>query len=291
MHAPRAAARPTRCRATRWSPSHWRGKRGQVTELATGRDFYASPRLSPDGKRLAFLAWDLPDMPWDSAALYVARRPRRRHAGPAQAHRRRRRQRRLPAGVGTGRPPLLHLGQDRLGPVSIAGTASAIARVHGAAAPSCGGRSGCSARAAMRCTPTGSFAAVSSEHGMPLSGDRHARRAARHVAHARLQQQRRAHRRSRRRRRRLRRARQPAARDAGRHAASAAAACSRSPDAPPTVIDAGFVSRGEVRRVHATPSGETVYGIHYPPANAASPRTQGRRCRRRWCWRTAGPPA
>jgi dienelactone hydrolase len=48
------------------------GERGQITELATGRDFYAGPRLSPDGLSLAFLAWDLPDMPWDSAALYVA---------------------------------------------------------------------------------------------------------------------------------------------------------------------------------------------------------------------------
>jgi dipeptidyl aminopeptidase/acylaminoacyl peptidase len=46
--------------------------RGVISELATGRDFYSSPRLSPDGARLAFLAWDLPDMPWDSAALYVA---------------------------------------------------------------------------------------------------------------------------------------------------------------------------------------------------------------------------
>jgi dipeptidyl aminopeptidase/acylaminoacyl peptidase len=48
------------------------GARGEVTELAGGRDFYASPRLSPDGSSLAYLAWDLPDMPWDSAALYVA---------------------------------------------------------------------------------------------------------------------------------------------------------------------------------------------------------------------------
>jgi dipeptidyl aminopeptidase/acylaminoacyl peptidase len=45
---------------------------GEVTTLAEGRDFYASPRLSADGRRLAFLAWDLPDMPWDSATLYVA---------------------------------------------------------------------------------------------------------------------------------------------------------------------------------------------------------------------------
>jgi dipeptidyl aminopeptidase/acylaminoacyl peptidase len=48
------------------------GKPGAVTELAAGRDFYASPRLSADGERLAYLAWDLPDMPWDSAALLVA---------------------------------------------------------------------------------------------------------------------------------------------------------------------------------------------------------------------------
>jgi dipeptidyl aminopeptidase/acylaminoacyl peptidase len=47
-------------------------QRGQVTELAAGRDFYASPRVSPDGRQLAFLAWDLPNMPWDSAALHVA---------------------------------------------------------------------------------------------------------------------------------------------------------------------------------------------------------------------------
>lgn len=50
-----------------------RRERGRVTELAAGRDFYASARASPDGGELAFLAWDLPDMPWDSAALYVAR--------------------------------------------------------------------------------------------------------------------------------------------------------------------------------------------------------------------------
>jgi dipeptidyl aminopeptidase/acylaminoacyl peptidase len=48
------------------------GKSGGIAELAAGRDFYASPRLSADGGRLAFLAWDLPDMPWDSAALFVA---------------------------------------------------------------------------------------------------------------------------------------------------------------------------------------------------------------------------
>lgn len=48
------------------------GKPGSVTPLAAGHDFYASPNVSPDGRTLAWLAWDLPHMPWESAALYVA---------------------------------------------------------------------------------------------------------------------------------------------------------------------------------------------------------------------------
>jgi len=47
-------------------------KPGEITELAAGRDFYAGARLSPDARQLAYIAWDLPDMPWDSATLYVA---------------------------------------------------------------------------------------------------------------------------------------------------------------------------------------------------------------------------
>jgi dienelactone hydrolase len=43
--------------------------------LLEGHDFYASPRISPDGRCLAFLAWDLPSMPWDAAQLYVAELP------------------------------------------------------------------------------------------------------------------------------------------------------------------------------------------------------------------------
>jgi dipeptidyl aminopeptidase/acylaminoacyl peptidase len=45
---------------------------GDVHVLATGHDFYAAPRISPDGKRLAFLTWDHPRMPWDGTELWVA---------------------------------------------------------------------------------------------------------------------------------------------------------------------------------------------------------------------------
>jgi len=34
-------------------------------------DFVASPRVSPDGRRLAFIAWDHPAMPWDETRLIV----------------------------------------------------------------------------------------------------------------------------------------------------------------------------------------------------------------------------
>jgi len=39
--------------------------------LASGHDFYASPRLSPDGRWLAWLAWDHPNMPWNGTRLYL----------------------------------------------------------------------------------------------------------------------------------------------------------------------------------------------------------------------------
>jgi dipeptidyl aminopeptidase/acylaminoacyl peptidase len=45
---------------------------GEMLTLATGHDFYASPALSPDGRRLAWLAWNHPNMPWDGSELWLA---------------------------------------------------------------------------------------------------------------------------------------------------------------------------------------------------------------------------
>jgi dipeptidyl aminopeptidase/acylaminoacyl peptidase len=46
---------------------------GKILNLIYGSDFYSSPRLSPDGKYLAWLSWNHPDMPWDSTCLWLAK--------------------------------------------------------------------------------------------------------------------------------------------------------------------------------------------------------------------------
>ncbi|NEP02187.1 MAG: S9 family peptidase [Symploca sp. SIO2E9] len=43
-----------------------------VQVIASGSDFYSSPRLNPDNSQLAWLSWNHPNMPWDGTQLWVA---------------------------------------------------------------------------------------------------------------------------------------------------------------------------------------------------------------------------
>lgn len=46
--------------------THWPAR------LAQGHDFYMQPTWRPDGRGLAWVAWDHPNMPWDGTLLYLA---------------------------------------------------------------------------------------------------------------------------------------------------------------------------------------------------------------------------
>jgi uncharacterized protein (DUF2132 family) len=45
---------------------------GAAQVLASGHDFFSTPRVSPDGRQLAWLSWDHPNMPWDGTELWLA---------------------------------------------------------------------------------------------------------------------------------------------------------------------------------------------------------------------------
>ncbi len=44
---------------------------GSEQVLASGHDFYSTPRVSPGDRQVAWLAWNHPNMPWDGTELFV----------------------------------------------------------------------------------------------------------------------------------------------------------------------------------------------------------------------------
>lgn len=47
-------------------------KSKEARVVVQGADFYSHPKFSPDGKRVSWVQWMHPDMPWTGSELYVA---------------------------------------------------------------------------------------------------------------------------------------------------------------------------------------------------------------------------
>lgn len=47
-------------------------KTGKYKKIAYGHDFYSSPAISNDGKKMAWIAWNHPHMPWTNTELWLA---------------------------------------------------------------------------------------------------------------------------------------------------------------------------------------------------------------------------
>jgi dipeptidyl aminopeptidase/acylaminoacyl peptidase len=55
---------------------------GEPVDFVAGADFFSAPRLSADGRRLAWLCWCHPHMPWDGTELWTAEVGEHGLAGP-----------------------------------------------------------------------------------------------------------------------------------------------------------------------------------------------------------------
>ena len=44
----------------------------KITTLASGHDFFSTPRLNPAGNQICWLTWNHPNMPWDGTELWLA---------------------------------------------------------------------------------------------------------------------------------------------------------------------------------------------------------------------------
>jgi dipeptidyl aminopeptidase/acylaminoacyl peptidase len=60
------------------------GDPARLRSVVSGSHFLAYPRLSPDGRRLAWIAWDHPQMPWDGTELRVAELDENGVCGPGR---------------------------------------------------------------------------------------------------------------------------------------------------------------------------------------------------------------
>jgi dipeptidyl aminopeptidase/acylaminoacyl peptidase len=239
-------------------------KAGQIHELATGRDFYASPRLSPDGTQLAFLAWDLPDMPWDSATLYLARvgddgmlgRPRTIAGGDGSAV----------FQPEWGSEGQLYFVWDETGWGQLyRWQANKIARIHGARGAELARPQWVFGSRSYALHPDGKVGMVSLSRGMPLFEVRELK-GGKVTQYAQLQK-------------RTARIDDPVAFGSGFAALvsqpAAAPAIMRIAEGglaplsppPPAEVEPGFISKGEVREFRR-PDGQTVYGIYYAPKSA-----------------------